>query len=64
MLKLIRRSSNYLIKRHLHDRKLPSVKLSKKTNTKLIGTESPRKADNQINKTSKDISKTNKLKKN
>ena len=40
MFTLIRRSSNYVIKRHLHDRKLPSVKLPKKTNTELIGPKS------------------------
>lgn len=62
MFTLIRRSSNYIAKRHLHDSKLPSVKLPKKTNTKLIGTESPKKADNQINKEIENLNKSKKLK--
>ena len=62
MFTLIRRLSNYVIKRHLHDSKLPSVKLPKKTNTKLIGTQSPKKADNQINKEIENLNKSKKLK--
>ncbi len=43
---MIRRIIPYQIwKRHLHDRKLPSVTSGKKY-TKPIGIESPRKADN------------------
>ena len=34
--------------RFLHDRKLPSVKPPKKSKTKLIGTQSPKKADYNI----------------
>ena len=49
--------------RYLHDRKLPSVKLSKKINTELIGTQSPKKADHQSNKKIKEIIKDNKDKK-
>ena len=49
--------------RYLHDSKLPSVKLSKKTTTKLIGTQSPKKADHQLNKKIKETIKDNKDKK-
>ena len=63
MLTLIRRSSNYVIKRHLHDRKLPAVEISKKTNTKLIGTKSPKKADYQLTEKIKEPAKDNKMKK-
>jgi len=42
--------------RFLHDRKLPSVKPTKKTTTKLIGTDSPKKA-NYNNNSKKKINK-------
>jgi hypothetical protein len=62
MFTLIRRSSNYVIKRHLHDSKLLYVKLPKKTNTELIGTQSPKKADTQMNEEICNLNKSKKLK--
>ncbi len=62
MLNKIGKPINNIVKRYLHDRKLPAVELIKKTKTKLIGIESPKKADNQLNKQIKEINKLNKLK--
>ena len=59
MINKIVRPVNYIIKRNLHDRKLSDVKTIKKTNTKLIGTDSPKKAENNLNK---EIYKYNNLK--
>ena len=64
MFTLIRRSTNFVAKRHLHDRKLPSVEIFKKTSTKLIGVESPKKADIQMNKEIKHLNESKKLKYN
>ena len=60
MFTLIRRSSNYVIKRHLHDRKLPSVKLPK--NKYRIDRDTKSKADIQINKEIHNLNKSKKLK--
>tara|TARA_B100000795_G_C22536437_1_gene337131 strand:- start:64 stop:288 length:225 start_codon:yes stop_codon:yes gene_type:complete len=46
---LIFRRNLVLGVRYLHDRKLPSVKPSKKNKTKLIGTSSPKKANYKSN---------------
>ena len=59
MLNKIGKPINNIVKRYLHDRKLPNVELIKKTKTKLIGIDSPKKAENNLNK---ELSKHNKLK--
>ena len=63
MLRRINFITNKKYVRYLHDRKLPSVKLPKKTNTKLIGTQSPKKADYQLSEKIKESIKDKKDKK-
>ena len=63
MLRRINVIANKKYVRYLHDRKLPSVKLSKKISTKLIGTQSPKKTDYQLSEKIKETIKDNKDKK-
>lgn len=60
----LNKTSHFISKRYMHDSKLPSVKQSRtKPNNKLIGTNSPKKADYNLNNIVPKLSKSRKLKK-